>query len=59
MYTCCHLVSGLLLTKVPGHLLGQGAGTLDILWLIYRGPIFFFPDKNVISITMQFGDNKE
>lgn len=55
MYTCCHLVSGLLLTKVPG----QGAGTLDILWLIYRGPIFFFPDKNVISITMQFGDNKE
>lgn len=31
----------LLLAKVTGHVVRQGARTLDILWLISRGPVFF------------------
>lgn len=53
-------MSWLLLTKVPGHVVGRVARMLDILWLISRGPIFvFFPEKRVTSITTEFVDKKE
>lgn len=50
-------VSGLLFTKVSGHV-GQGARALGILWLIPRGPIFFFREE-FFTITVESGDKKE
>lgn len=59
IYASCHLVSGLLLMKVPGHVVGQGAGAFGILWLVSRSPILFFSRKNIISITVEYDDSKE
>lgn len=58
--TCSHIIDWLLLAKVPGHVVRQGVRTLDIFWLISRGPVFFFfPERSVIGITTEFGDKKE